>query len=41
MVEAPNSAWAEMTSMVSLKTLMGVEEEDMLQWLGDVVVDGI
>ena len=30
MVEAPNSAWAEMTSMVLLKMLMGSEVEDML-----------
>ena len=30
MVEAPNSAWAEMTSMVLLKTLTDSEVEDML-----------
>ena len=41
MVEAPNSAWAETTSMVLLKTLTGVEVEDMLWWYEGVVVDGI
>ena len=39
MVEAPNSAWAEMTSMVLLKMLTGVAGEDMLWWCGGVAED--